>query len=358
MRTPMSSSLLGRTAAVALLVALPGCATAVPGNNADKNGIDVVSQPEPDHMDPIAKAAFWGTRYDRDPSNVEAAVTFSRALRAVDNNDEALRVMRQISARTEANADVMLELGKTLIANDRAHEAIRPIEQSIANGKYEDWSAFSAYGVALDLIGEHQSARVQYDKALELAPNKAKILNNKGLSFALSGRHQFAEATLRDATSGGGTARIRQNYALILALHGKTGEAERLARSDLPPRVADGNVRYFQQLVAAPAYWGELDRNDLEMPDFGDDPETISLAPRGTPVPEPTPSPTPGLIKRNQPKTDPSAPGVAPFEAPTQQDKQKSDTDGVSASAQGVSTNSVIVADAGSAPTALEFDKD
>lgn len=354
----MSSSLLGRAAAAALLVAVSGCASAIPGNNADKNGIDVVSQPDPGHMDPIATAAYWGTRYDRDPSSAEAAVAFSKALRAVDNNDEALRVMRQISTRTESNPDVMLELGKTLIANDRAHEAIRPIEQSIALGKYEDWSAFSAYGVALDMIGEHGSARTQYDKALELAPNKAKVLNNKGLSFALSGRHEFAEATLRQATSDGGTARIRQNYALILALHGKTGEAERLARSDMPPQVADGNVRYFQQLVAAPAYWGDLDRNNLDMPDFGDDPQTISTAPRAAPVPEPSPSPTPGLIRRNQPKVDPSAPGVAPFEAPKAQEKEKSDTDGVSASAQSPSDNPVIVADASAAPATLEYNKD
>ena len=66
----------------------------------------------------------------------------------------------------------------------------------------------------------------------------------------------------------GGDARIRQNLALVLALSGEMREAERLARSDLPPLVADNNVQYYRQLMNQPAYWGEYAAEDVDVPDF------------------------------------------------------------------------------------------
>lgn len=269
---------------VALIVTISGCASTPGKNSLTDEPITVVGHTDTTGMDPIATAAFWGTRYDREPNNPDVVVNFSRSLRAIDNNQEALRVINNAAERIGPNPDVMLEKGKVLIANDRAHEALRPIEQAIIAGKTEDWTAYSALGVAYDKIGEHKDAQVQYDRALSLAPGKVQILNNKGLSYALQGNHEMAERTLRTATSNpGGTARIRQNFALVLAMAGKTSEAERLARSDLPPAVADNNVAYYRNLVSAPAYWADLSGSNVDLPDFGDDPNTVSFTPYARP---------------------------------------------------------------------------
>ena len=320
-----------------------GCATM---DSKQRQSIDVVGHSETEGMDPIALAAFWGTRYDRDPSDPKAAVSFSKALRAVDNNEEALRVMQNTRSRISTDPDVMLELGKVLIANERAHEAVRPIEQSISLGKSEDWSAYSALGVAYDKIGRHKDAQAQYDVALGLAPNKAQILNNKGLSYALQGRPALAERTLRQATAQpDGTARIRQNFALVLALSGQGTEAERLARSDLPPAIAEQNVRYYRELVAQPAYWPDLASADAELPNFGDDPSTISQTPEADPIlqgdpayrgptrraPAPTRAPVPSFeapaVIEGEPAPEVSAqapadaaPLTLAFDAPADQD--------------------------------------
>ena len=72
-------------------------------------------------MDPIARAAFWGTRYDEAPNDTQTAVAFSQALRALDNHDEALRVMGQAAQLAPRDAGVQLEYGKVLIANERPH---------------------------------------------------------------------------------------------------------------------------------------------------------------------------------------------------------------------------------------------
>jgi tetratricopeptide (TPR) repeat protein len=132
-----------------------------------------------------------------------------------------------------------------------------------------DWTALSAYGVALDQIGEHARARELYDEALALAPDAVSVLSNKALSYALSGDLSRAAQILRRATANRrGDARVRQNLALVLALKGELQEAERLARSDLPPQIADQNVGFYQALVAPSGYWGEFAAGGAETPDF------------------------------------------------------------------------------------------
>ncbi|WP_051881947.1 tetratricopeptide repeat protein [Parvularcula oceani] len=295
-------------------LALSACATTNPvmGGVSQSDLTTVSSETGTDGLDPIARAAFWGTRYDRDPADAHTAAQFSKALRAVDNNAEALRVAKQASARHPENPQLKLELGKALIANERAHEAVRPIEQAITGGLYEDWSAYSAYGVALDKTGRHQEARHQYDRALAIAPGKAQVLNNKGLSYALEGRAALAERTLRTAAAApGGTARMRQNLALVLGLSGQTAEAERLARSDLPPRVAENNVAYFRNLVAQPAYWGGLSTANAELPVFEDEgPVEPTFEPAVLPAPTPKPEPE-NAVPAFEPEEREAEPGVS-----------------------------------------------
>ena len=233
----------------------------------------------PEGLDPIAKAAFWGTRYDRDPKNANAAVKFSEALRDMGSNEESLSVIQKLADSQPDNAEVNLEFGKSLIANDRAFEAVRPLEKAIARENGQNWKSYSAYGVALDKIGQHKAARKQYDIALKIQPTAFSVMNNKGLSYALSGNLDLAERTLREAASNpSGTARVRQNLALVLGFKGETREAERLARSDLPPRVADNNTAYFRSLVAQPTYWQNFDSSNADLPDF-DAPAAAATAP-------------------------------------------------------------------------------
>ena len=284
----------------AALASLAACAS-VPGmgeKGLTSSDLGVVSSETSTHgMDPIARAAFWGTRYDRDPSDLAAAVAFSQSLRAVGNETEALRVVGQAAQRAPQDADVQLEYGKALIANERAYEAVRPIQTAIANGKAEDFAAHSALGVAFDKTGRHDEARTQYDRALALNPGASQVLNNKGLSYALQGKAEMAERTLRAAIAQpGGTARMRQNLALVLGLQGQAGEAEMLARADLPPQVADGNVVYYRSLVAQPAYWGGMSAQNADLPVFED--EVAVEAPVVVPDPAPAmqaPTPLPAF---------------------------------------------------------------
>jgi len=250
------------------------------GGNADyKDTVGVFANPEadPSTLDPIASAAFWGTRFDREPQNPEVAVRYSNALRKIGSTEEAVKVMAKAAPLNPDNSAVNLEYGKALVETGRSFEAVRYLETAI-EAKRNDWRALSAYGVALDQIGENELARAQYDKALLIAPGAVSVMNNKGLSFALSGDLKTAEATLRAAAaSHRGDARVRQNLALVLAIKGDMLEAVRLARSDLPPQIADQNIDYFRSLMTQPAYWQDYASGTVETPKFGVVPSTPSV---------------------------------------------------------------------------------
>lgn len=282
---------LGRYASAGLCaILLAGCAATgkkgdVLGGDADyKDAVGVFANPEadPSTLDPIAAAAFWGTRFDREPQNAEVGVQYSSALRKIGSNEEAVKVMAKAAQISPDSIPVNLEYGKALVEAGRSFEAVRYFETVLA-AEPNNWRARSAYGVALDQIGEHETARVKYDRALAMAPGEVILLNNKGLSYALDGNLSMARVTLRQAASSAGAdSRIRQNLALVLALSGDMREAERLARSDLPPLVADNNIDVYRQLMNQPAYWDQYAAGDVETPNFDDVP-AAPLAPSQKP---------------------------------------------------------------------------
>ena len=279
-------------------IMLPACASVQKtksaigvGDDQYREAIGVFSNPSGDEgMDPIAAAAFWGTRYNTDQSDPNTAVRFSKALRKIGSDEEAVSVMQKVSALHPDNAAVSLEYGKVLVEGGRSFEAVRYLETAAAKSP-ADWRALSAYGVALDQIGEHDAARAKYDRALAMAPNEVMVLNNKGLSYALDGDLKMARNILRQAAAASGSdSRIRQNLALVLALSGEMREAERLARSDLPPIVADNNIDVYRQLMNQPAYWDQYAAGDVETPSF----DSVPAAPL-------SPSPKPRLQEEKKP---------------------------------------------------------
>ena len=301
-RTPnRHNTLLKISALISASAALAACATTTnetlsAGKEAeyrDAIGAYTAKGPNGEDLDPVAAAAFWGTRYERDPKNAEAAVNYSQALRKIGSIEEAVKVATAAANRIDNDPHVKLEAGKALIEGGRAFEAVRFLEEA-AGELPNDWSALSAYGVALDQIGEHALAQAKYDEALAHAPGSPLLMNNKGLSFALAGDLDRAARVLRKATAAtGADARVRQNLALVLALKGDLREAERLARSDLPPQIADRNIDYFRTLMNQPSYWQDYAEGDFETPVFDAPPAAPAPA-----APSDAPSQAPAPLKQ------------------------------------------------------------
>ena len=259
-------------------------------------------------MDPIAAASFWGSRYNQNPRDVNASVAYSAALRKIRSNEEAVKVITRAANANPDHHGANLEAGRALVEAGRAFEAVRFLEKAEEINP-QDWRTLSAFGVALDQIKEHKLARAKYDVALTFAPGSPLVLNNKGLSYALDGDLNAAKQTLRAAAAArGADARVRQNLALVLALKGEMSEAERLARSDLPPQVADQNIDYFRALVNQPAYWQEFAADAVETPAFDDKPAPKKAAAKKD-------DPAPALKEAATPAT-PAAATKEPAPAP------------------------------------------
>jgi Flp pilus assembly protein TadD len=85
------------------------------------------------------------------------------------------------------------------------------------------------------------------------------VLSNLGLSYALSKNLGEADATLRNAVAlPRADARVRQNFALVLALEGKFGEAEEVSRKDMSPEQASSNVAAIRDMIAQNESWRAL----------------------------------------------------------------------------------------------------
>ena len=191
------------------------------------------------------------TLYQRRPDDAGLGIALARNLRYSGQGQAAADLMQAHLSRNSRHADTLLELGKDYLAADRAGLALKILDEAraLAPG---NWEIHSARGVALDSQGLAAEAQAAYAKALEITPDNAAVLNNLGLSQALSGQLDAGLATLtRAADLPAATAQVRQNLALLLALKGEGAEAERMARRDLSADQIKVNAETLRALAAA-----------------------------------------------------------------------------------------------------------
>lgn len=215
-------------------------------------------------QDYVAAATYWSSLYDRDPKDADTAVNYSRALRQIGSLEQSGTVMQKIYLTEADNADVLAEYGKVLTSLGKTDQAVALLQHASELNK-KDWTVFSAYGVALDQLGRFDEAQAQYGAALALSPNNPTVLANLGLSYAQSGDIDGAEKVLRQAVADPrGDAHARQNLALVLSIKGNFTEAARLAKADLPAQIADNNLTYMHEMLAAPAVYKQMEQLDQQ----------------------------------------------------------------------------------------------
>jgi len=241
----------------ALLVA--GCATTAPTeqeqaviDTMNANTIVPASASERQAVrsqDMLTQAAFWAEAYDLNPSDLEAALELSRALRQLGNHQRASEVARQTLALYPDNADLLLAHGSALAAAGRGAAGIESLRRAsqIDPGR---WQVFNALGIALEQASQSSAARIAFRDALNLAPGEPTILSNLAMSYVTAGEAETAERMLREAmVRPGADATVRQNLALVIALQGRFTEAEELARIDVSPQMAEANMAYIRSML-------------------------------------------------------------------------------------------------------------
>ncbi len=253
------------TAVVAITLALTGCKTASLGDITGSIGKPDATMPRSDAELRIYSER-WGKRFEANPGDKEAAINYSRSLRALTQFGQAVAVMRQAAIKSPNDLDVLGNYGKSLADAGRFEEAAEVLQRA-HNPERPNWSILSAQGAVADQMGDHASAQAFYTTALKMAPGEPSVLSNLGLSLALSKQLPHAEQTLREAAQNpAADGRVRQNLALVLALQGKFSEAEATASRDLSPADAARNVSAIRKMIAQSNTWRDLQTLDGAKP--------------------------------------------------------------------------------------------
>lgn len=205
-----------------------------------------------------AESERWGKRYEANPKDRDAAFYYARALRALEQNAQALAVLQNAVLIHTEDREILGAYGRSLADNGRLKEADEVLSRAHSPER-PDWRILSAQGTVADQLGEHARAQQIYQAALKIAPGEPTVLSNLGLSLALSRQLPEAERVLREATAAGNSdVRVRQNLVLVLGLQGRFGEAETLARQDQSPAEAAATVAYLKRSVSQQNSWDML----------------------------------------------------------------------------------------------------
>lgn len=205
-----------------------------------------------------AERESWGKRYDANPKDRNAALNYARALRALEQNAQALAVLQNAVLVFQDDRELLGAYGRSLADNGRLREADDVLSRAHSPER-PDWRILSAQGTVADQLGEHERAQQIYQAALRLAPNESTIMSNYGLSLALSRKLPEAERVLTEAAaSEGADARVRQNLVLVLGLQGRFTEAETMARRDQSPAEAAATIAYLKRSVSQQNSWDLL----------------------------------------------------------------------------------------------------
>ena len=246
--SPAAAGLFGKPAPkTAAAPPAPAAATPAPRTKASAE-----ERAMAERLDPLGRAAFWAHELDVDPTDPQAGLGLSQALRALGKYEDAAEASQRVLVAHPTNVDAMLEIARAQIGRGQGFYAIDPARQAQLLAP-RDWRAPSLLAVAYEQADRPEEALAAHRQALALAPDNPAALCNLALFYATHGDAAQAESLLRTAAAKpGATIVVRQNLALVLGLQGRLDEAEKIARQDLPPETVANNIAYLRA-AAGPA---------------------------------------------------------------------------------------------------------
>ncbi len=160
-------------------------------------------------------------KYDPDDAGL-----LYRIGRIHDHGGDAEMATRAYTLALRSNPDLVPALesrGLLLLAHGEEIRAEQDLERAVALDA-SAWRAQNGLGLIEDRKGNHEKAISLYSAALDVEPNVAEILNNRGYSRMLAGQLFAAESDLRQSAALG-YQKAWINLGALLARSGQYGEA-------------------------------------------------------------------------------------------------------------------------------------
>ena len=202
-------------------------------------------------------AGLYRRAHEMDPYRLEPLVKLGQTLAALGAHEQAAEAFRTAIELADASPDAKSKgapeaahgLGNALVAMNQPKAALTQLEHAMM--ERDDPRTYSSIGVAYDMLGQHGAAQAYYRTGLEAYPNNLALLNNLGLSLAVTGKHDEAIKILEKAAAfPKASSRNRLNLALAHGLAGNTERAEQIARIDLDDASVRSNLAYYETLRA------------------------------------------------------------------------------------------------------------
>ncbi len=170
---------------------------------------------------PAAPAAKPDDKAKAQPStNLEDSIRQAQMLRLAGSYSEAINNLSQLMLVAADDSRVISEYGKTLAAMGRADEAEKFLTRA-QELQPNDWTVYSALGVANDQIGNQKEAQLNYERALALKPGEPSVLSNYALSRMLAKDPAMASKLADRAEIANAAAhddKIARNIAMIRSM--------------------------------------------------------------------------------------------------------------------------------------------
>ncbi len=263
------------------LIAMAGCATTDAAEPlsveeaAYQEAIEQALEPasaeqiaQAERSDPITRANFWSNEYQKNAADLSTTVSFMRALRQIGSHERVVEVATTALPIHPNRYEIYLELGRSYLADNKPTEAAQAFVRSADFAPETEAAPLAALGLAFDRLENHVQAQEAYEIALQRQPDRVSTLSNYGLSLALTGQLQQAEAALRKAVDQpGADVRVRQNLALVLGLQGRFDEMAAVDPT-APTRSVEANQNVLRQMVMPTRNYDSLQSLDEVISDL------------------------------------------------------------------------------------------
>jgi Flp pilus assembly protein TadD len=203
------------------------------------------------------QAAPAGASTSAPTATLEGEIARAHDLRVKGSYQDAARALSQLMLIAPDDSRVVGEYGKVLAQEGRSADAVPFLERAVQL-QANDWTLYSALGVAYDQSDNHAKARTAYERALALKPGAPEVLNNYAVSRMLAGDLDGAQRYLAQASqAGSGNPKIAANLAILAGMRPTrilTAAPERLAAQapDYGPRQALGTPKTLVVMQRVP----------------------------------------------------------------------------------------------------------
>jgi Flp pilus assembly protein TadD len=268
-----------RSAGLALLLTMNGCGTLMSSNTGAKApGLNVAEAALDGGAGQIALQVSDGVLRDS-PNDIHALEIKGDALTLLGDYDQAGQIFQALLAKDPNSALAGIGLGRVKLAKDPA--AAEQLFQRVLQHDPKNITALNNLGIARDLQGRHTQAQPAYREALAINPDLESAQVNLALSMAMSGQGPAAIKLLQaKATQPGAPAKVKHDYAVVLAMAGDRGRAERVLSDDMPPdqahQLLDSATGTHTKVNAGNDAFASAQRDDEVPPDVVQVPEAAS----------------------------------------------------------------------------------